>query len=334
MLRYGCKEADAFWQLPLQRPTEMDRMLIRMEASFIDRDHCINCNSTRLTLLSSGRFGDEPLKSFIVNDPWGKSPMPYIQNKTWGFVQCAKCGQKFHRYVLSPEWNEIRFSQWMSQDAIEAFEAQIQTPMSRFEKSIEHVQHVLRLEKMTRGIRGEDPIRILDFGCGWGDFLATADRFGFIGYGIDRSSGRRNLGQHASIFADIDELMEEVGTDISFHAISLFEVLEHLDEPLAVLRTLSHLIVPGGVLILETPDCENVNDIVDLDSYRKIHPLDHINAFTAETLTSIARRAGFVPLKRPASYVTMDISNIAKTGIKQLLPRLQSVGTQKYFRKL
>ena len=76
-------------------------------------------------------------------------------------------------------------------------------------------------------------------------------------------------------------------------------MLEHLDDPAAILRRLATLMYQGGLLVLETPDCTGVSDIRSQQDYLKIHPLEHINAFTHKTLCSIASRAlgiAFVPL--------------------------------------
>lgn len=42
----------------------------------------------------------------------------------------------FHHYILTPEWNERRFSKWMSQEAIEAFESQRKSPVDETLKNI------------------------------------------------------------------------------------------------------------------------------------------------------------------------------------------------------
>ncbi|MBC8413209.1 MAG: class I SAM-dependent methyltransferase [Nitrospira sp.] len=307
--------------------------MTKKEAVFIDRDHCISCGDGNLKELSGGLFGDAPLREFIENDPWGENPMPYIEHKKWSYVQCINCRQMFHRYILSNEWNEVRFSEWMTQEAMEKFEESIQTPASDFNKAKQHVEHILRIEKMSLELRGDSPVRILDFGCGWGEFLAMCERFGFSGYGIDRSSERRQQGKHLNIFPEIEELVMEEGSTNFFHVITLFEVLEHLDEPLILLKSLSRLLAPGGILIVETPDCSDVTDIKDEMSYRKIHPLDHINGFTPDTLRNIVQRAGFRSVQPHISHVSTDRTKVIKTEIKQLLAWLTNDKIQQYFQK-
>jgi hypothetical protein len=51
---------------------------------------------------------------FISNDLWGEDPAPFLKNKQWRYVKCSDCDQAFHQFILAPEWNERRFSKWMT----------------------------------------------------------------------------------------------------------------------------------------------------------------------------------------------------------------------------
>ena len=128
----------------------------------------------------------------------------------------------FHRYILDPEWNERRFSRWMSQDAIEAFEKLLKTPANEFKKATDYTSHVLQIEQLTRAQRGSEAPRLLDFGCGYRCFLSMCSMYGFAAYGVDRSSAKREINSFAKLFAEI----EDIASLPPFHALTLFEVLE------------------------------------------------------------------------------------------------------------
>ncbi|MDO8412259.1 MAG: class I SAM-dependent methyltransferase [Gallionellaceae bacterium] len=306
----------------------------REKAQFVERASCITCGSANIIQIASGRFNDDPLRSFIENDPWGESPIPYIADGHWVFVGCGDCTTRFHQRILAPEWVQRCYSEWVTQEAMEKFLAPQNTPQTHFNKARQHVSHVLRLEKLTRQIREGDTVRVLDFGCGWGEFLVMCARFGLNGYGIDFAPDRRKQGQ-VSIFSGIEDLQN--GTPNRgmgfFHAITMFEVLEHLADPLAVLQSLNDLIMPGGVLILETPDCTGVQGIQTIQDYRAIHPLSHINSFTPKSLRTIAGYAGFSPINCGVAQVTCDLAKVIKTEAKRALSKLLKPATQQYFRK-
>ena len=215
---------------------------------------------TRLETLSEGVIGEEPLRSFIENDPWGVSPLPYIAHQRWVFVRCADCAQMFHRHVLSPAWNARRFSEWMTEAARRQFLAATDTPENAFNQGRRHVGHAVRIERLTRALRAHQAVRVLDFGCGWGEFLAVCEGFGFFCCGVDPSPARRQNGQ-IHILPDLERVKALPEAARGFHAITLLEVLEHLDDPLSTLRSLRDHFVPRGILILETPDCAGVSDL-------------------------------------------------------------------------
>ncbi|MCU0866362.1 MAG: class I SAM-dependent methyltransferase [Planctomycetes bacterium] len=298
-------------------------------AEFVERASCLSCGSSRLAELSAGRFDEGAVARFLAEDPWGEHPAPFLRGKRWCYVACQECGLAFHRHVLAPAWNERRFSRWMSQEAIEAFEKPMRTPAHLFARAADHTAHVLRIELLTRGPRGSSAPRVLDFGCGYGGFLATCSQFGFEAHGVDRSAAKREHNLVATVHADL----AEVAGVAPFHALTLFEVLEHLDDPRGVMLQLRDLLGPGGILVLETPDCSGVRDIVTRSDYLKIHPLDHINGFTPSTLERFATALGFERVHKPVALVTGEPRLAFRQMAKRVLRPLLRATTQQYFRK-
>jgi SAM-dependent methyltransferase len=292
-------------------------------ATFVHRDLCLGCSSASIAMLSSGSFDEDPLHSFIANDPWGENPLPYLKNARWEYVICKECALTYHRKVLSPEWAERKFSKWISAEAIAEFERKL-PPGSKFERGLHFTERAIQIEKLTRG-RGS--IRVLDFGCGNGEFVEQCRLYGLEAVGVDRSTARieKNRG---TIYPDLGALYGE-----QFHAITLFEVLEHLEEPRPVLEALLPHLCPGGILVLETPDASGVTGIQSFHDYQMIHPLDHINGFTPKTLRSFAERLGFRAIAPPTGHATAEIKRVVKTELKRVLSFAVPRKTQLYFVK-
>lgn len=219
----------------------------------------------------------------------------------------------------------------MTQEAISEFEQANRTSEKSFRKAVSNAKHIMQLERLTKDICDGEPIRLLDFGCGYGEFLMMCALFGIEAFGVDRSSAKREHSNLNTIFSEIEDL--DAAQLPRFHVITLFEVLEHLDDPRSILEMLKEYLVTGGILVLETPDCSGVEDILTLDDYRKIHPLDHINGFTPDTMRELAKRIGFEPIRKPVSHVTSDPMRVAKTEIKRLVGSAMGASTQQYFRK-
>jgi SAM-dependent methyltransferase len=285
-------------------------------ATFTRRDSCIGCGAHNLAVLSSGSFEDEPLRGFIEKDPWGENPLPSLAGASWEYVQCRGCDLTFHRKVLSPEWEKRKWERWVSADAIAEFERLHVDP---FDRGVHFTHRALEIERLTRG---NGRIAVLDFGCGDGQFLEQCRMYGFDAVGVDRSTPRAEKNR-ARIHADLSELQ-----GMKFHAVTLFEVLEHLAQPRQVLEALKPLLAPGGILLLETPNATGVTGIKSRHDYLMIHPLDHINGFTPRTLRDFAERLGFKAIKAPVSHVTTNTVKVAKGEVRRVLPR---VTTQQYF---
>ena len=98
--------------------------------------------------------------------------------------------------------------------------------------------------------------RILDVGCANGEFLKVARSRGWTVFGADPSVAR------AQVEADGIQL---VGTTVrdadieegSLDAITFWDVLEHVIDPIADLRRARELLKPDGVLALTVPDSSN-----------------------------------------------------------------------------
>lgn len=303
------------------------------QAEFLERTTCVACDSEQLETLDSGRFGEGPHRTMIESSPWGESPLPFLEDCEWVLVRCRDCSQVFHRRILTPEWEERRFTEWMTAEAIQEFERQrgSNLPAAVFDKSRGIVDHLLCLEKMTRELRGGDALRVLDFGCGWGRFIAFAALFGFEAHGVDRSTARRDLSLSGGTIHESMDALEDAESR-PFHAATLFQVLEHLESPGETLRAIHRRLCPDAVLILEVPDGSGVERL-DEHGVSIVDGIDHINAFSPQTLRGIAKKAGFRPVLPVTAHVTADGRRVLKREVRRIMRRLLPGTTNQYFRR-
>jgi len=299
-------------------------------AAFIDRSACISCGSTALQALSGGAFTDEPLHGILAKQAWGEDPMPFIAHERWRYVRCSACSQTFHQRILAPAWTERLYARWETQEAMEAFLAANATWQGHQERGAGFVAHALRLHRLAGGATRERPPRVLDFGCGHGEFVALCRMLGFDAVGVDFAPDRRKFGM-VDVFTSLDELRGARAHEPAFDAVTLFEVLEHLADPRGVLEQLAQMMRPGAALVLETPDTTGVSGLQSFEDYLAIGPLGHINGFTPATLRAIAERAGFRAAHAPPAWVTASWPQAAKSSAKNLLARWRQLRTSQYF---
>lgn len=107
-----------------------------------------------------------------------------------------------------------------------------------------------------------EPLRALDLGCGRGEWLELLKAEGVVAQGVDMDAGMLEGCQAQGlnvVLGDATEVLRNAAAD-SFDLISAFHVVEHIDFELLQVWVIEALRVlkPGGLLILETPNPENL----------------------------------------------------------------------------
>jgi 2-polyprenyl-3-methyl-5-hydroxy-6-metoxy-1,4-benzoquinol methylase len=317
-------------------------MTVQMEAGprarFCQRDRCILCGSSDLLVLWNGAFTDEIVQAETRKSGYAHNPLALLQEASFRRVRCQKCEMSFYQDILTDDWLKVLYEKWICDEQIEALEAAKR--FSKADMGTHYAKHCLRLRQMMGAHKTASP-RLLDFGCGDGHFLQVASSFGFESVGIDFSDSRQNRvypSNNISLYANLGQLCQSPAGQTPFDAITLFQVLEHLSNPLEVLRSLYDWLSPTGFLIVEVPDCQGVAGIpTNSEDYSKVNPLEHINHFTPDTLTRMCQRAGFQSVPHPVAIVTTDWKNVLKGfagGVlrKSMFGTLQRT-TQQYFCK-
>lgn len=132
---------------------------------------------------------------------------------------------------------------------------------------------------------------VLDFGCGTGGFLLRAKAVASHVAGIELEARLKSRFQKEglNVFSNVDELTE------SFDVITLFHVLEHITDPINLLKKLAEKLNNDGHLIVEVP---NANDallsLYESESFSNFTYWScHLFLFTSSTLSIVAKKAGF-----------------------------------------
>jgi SAM-dependent methyltransferase len=135
--------------------------------------------------------------------------------------------------------------------------------------------------------------RILDVGCASGLLLSHAADAGWKVTGIEPCESlcevaRRKLAGRGEVrCAGLESARLEGG----FDAITLWDVLEHVTNPLEFLVTCRRLLAPEGHLFLNVPDLDSVEARLLGRRWPLLLP-EHLNYFTRPSLRRCGERAG------------------------------------------
>ncbi len=139
--------------------------------------------------------------------------------------------------------------------------------------------------------------RLLDIGCSRGHFVAAARQAGWKAEGVEPSADDCRFAQdHLGISIRNEVFRPGLYAHGSFDAITSWNVLDHMTQPLEALIEIHALLRPGGVLALRVP-----NGKLHLLLHRaardwgiKDYSIFHNYAFDARSIKTLLARAGFV----------------------------------------
>ena len=138
--------------------------------------------------------------------------------------------------------------------------------------------------------------RLLDVGCGNGQFLQIVTEDGYDCEGIELSAEAvehcRALGLHASTTNFLTGIFEH-----PFNIITMWDVVEHLHDPKRFIERSRELLSPGGLLVLKIPGFElgamAAVRVVPRLAKSLLGAPDHVQYFNHRSLTTLLERTGF-----------------------------------------
>jgi 2-polyprenyl-3-methyl-5-hydroxy-6-metoxy-1,4-benzoquinol methylase len=144
--------------------------------------------------------------------------------------------------------------------------------------------------------------QLLDVGCGGGHFLRAAKRHGnWRVVGIEPvASAAIQAAQLANCEVHHSTLEDAPFAAGSFDVVSMLGVLEHVHEPLHVLRAARRLLTDCGHLAIYVPNYYYLR-LKDTGPYcyirsgnwSRLHPQEHLHHFTPKTLGRVLDKCGF-----------------------------------------
>ncbi len=156
------------------------------------------------------------------------------------------------------------------------------------------VRYGLR-KRCSAVLRWKQRGKVLDVGCATGLFLAEMQKLpGWQAYGVEPGEAAAAVAARAhGLPVHVGDLASAHYDDATFDAVTLWDVLEHLHDPLAVLREVRRVLKPDGVLVMRTPSLESWDARVFGPYWAGLDSPRHLAIFKRGTMARLLAQSGF-----------------------------------------
>ncbi len=232
---------------------------------------CNLCQSTEFKVLYSG-------------DSHGQGPVPAqafrCTSRSHGvftnIVQCSRCGLIYE----NPREPEAVIEEDYAQVEDPDYEREAQGRVRTFTRLLDRLEQI-----RSRG-------RLADIGCYTGVFLELARQRGWETLGVEPSEWAARKAEEKGLTVVNKPLRHAALPADSFDVVTLWDVIEHLHDPLGTLREIRRVLRPGGLLALSTMNAGSLFAKA-LGSSWPWYMRMHLYYFTRGTISEMLKAAGF-----------------------------------------
>lgn len=223
-------------------------------------------------------------------------------------VTCRQCGLTYADPRLTP------------QETLGAYK-EVEDPLYVQEqdgRSLTFTRHIADLERLK-----QPPGRVLDVGAYSGVFVDVAKRRGWDSVGLEPSRWAVEQARSKGLTMIEGTLASSSLPEASFDVVTMWDVIEHMCDPLSELRMAHKLLRPGGLVVIHTMDIDSLFARVMGKRWPWLMEM-HIFFFSQRTLAELARKAGFrvISSRARGRYLRLGYLATRIGGISRPLGRI------------
>jgi SAM-dependent methyltransferase len=180
------------------------------------------------------------------------------------------------------------------------------------------------LRRIGRGPAGGP---ILDVGCATGFCMEAAEDLGWTAWGVELSEDGAKAAQarfgSRVIRGTLDNARFQDGF---FDAVTMFDVIEHVADPKALLLEVRRILKPGGTIALTTPDVASLSARLMGRAWPNFKECEHLSFFDRKTIRSTLRELGFSSTRVASAVKTVNMRYVGYVSRAYGVSLLSAVG--------
>jgi SAM-dependent methyltransferase len=226
-------------------------------------------------------------------------------------VECSDCGLRY----LNPRPTEAALAAFYPEDYY-SYRPNEHEPGAGLLRRLYPTRRERLLREKVGRATGLMPAggRFIEYGPSAGQFLSALTRKGFTGVGIERSESmvrhvRENLGLECHQPAEFARSAHE-----PVHLVALWNVLEHLPDPIGFLRWTKGVLTPEGRLLFSVPNARAIERRI----FFREDPCEdiprHLYSYTPDTIRRILEQEGFTDIR---------VDHVSRVAMSELQERTE-----------
>lgn len=261
----------AWWDRKLLSKTASGLAAARAEEERMEHFPCNLCQSAEFKILYTG---NARRRSHVTPQTFRCTSEEH--GDFTNIVQCSHCGLLYETPRESRDVIEGQYAQ--VEDP--TYERETQGRVRTFSKLLDEIEQYAK------------PGRMIDIGCYTGVFLDLARQRGWQTMGVEPSAWAARKAREKG-HAVINTPVSKAGLPAeSFDLVTLWDVIEHLHDPLGELREIHRILRPGGIFGLSTMNAGSLFAKL-AGRHWPWYMRMHFYYFTPGTLTQMLKAAGF-----------------------------------------
>lgn len=167
-------------------------------------------------------------------------------------------------------------------------------------------------------LRSKPHGHLLDIGCGSGTLLKGMHQLGWQAEGVDFDAAAVQNARTKGLSVYHGSLAEQKFPASTFDAVTMSHLIEHVSDPVELLRECYRLLKPGGYLVIVTPNANGWGHRLYGADWRGLEPPRHIQIFAPGPLKSVLREAGFQNVHMSTTIRAADFYFIASRSLRRI----------------
>lgn len=209
----------------------------------------------------------------------------FLTKEEFQIYECLRCGLLF----TEPRPSKDKIGEYYKSQEYYSHQENKKGFIPKLYESIKLINIKHKYKIATKGVKVG---KMLDIGCGVGDFLHRAEQNGWDCTGVEPSEEAKTIAQKrikAKIIPGND--LEKIPNE-TYDVITMWHVLEHVDDIKWQVAQLQRLIKKEGRIIIAVPNYKSYDAKFYKDKWAAYDVPRHLNHFNKETIVKIFKTNG------------------------------------------